>query len=56
MSHGRWIETFRRCGFEVEELIEVRRPEGATTSFEWMSGEWARQWPAEGVWKVCKRT
>ena len=55
MSHGRWIETFRRAGFEVEELIEVRPPEGATTSFEWMSAEWARQWPAEDAWKVRKR-
>ncbi len=32
-SHGEWIRLLRRSGFEIEELIEVRPPEGATTSY-----------------------
>ena len=33
----------------------VYAPEGATTTFPWMSPEWAQQWPVEDVWKVRKR-
>ena len=54
-GHGEWIAIFRDSGFEVEELFEIYAPEGATTTFPWMSTEWAQQWPVEDVWKVRKR-
>jgi SAM-dependent methyltransferase len=54
-SHGDWVRIFRASGFDVEELIEIYAPEGATTSYPWMSPEWARQWPVEDAWKVRKR-
>jgi SAM-dependent methyltransferase len=54
-GHGEWIEIFRASGFEVEELREVYAPPGATTTFPWMSAEWAQQWPFEDLWKVRKR-
>ena len=46
----------RRCGFEVEDMIEVRPRENATTSYPNAPVEWARRWPAEEVWKALKRT
>jgi SAM-dependent methyltransferase len=54
LAHGDWIRLLRANGFEVEDLVEVRAPEGATTGYEWMSPEWARQWPCEEAWKVRK--
>src|SRR4029453_9991361 len=30
LSHGDWIRVLRRSGFEIEDLIEVRAPEGGT--------------------------
>ena len=54
LAHGDWIRLLRANGFEIEDLVEVRAPEGATTRYEWMSPEWARQWPCEEAWKVRK--
>lgn len=51
---GEWIRIFVRAGLDVEDMIEVQPPEGATTSFEGRPLEWARQWPAELLWKVRK--
>jgi SAM-dependent methyltransferase len=55
LSHGDWLRLLRRSGFEVEDLIEVRPPEGATTRYPYVTLEWARQWPAEEVWKARRR-
>ena len=55
LSHGDWIRVLRRSGFEIEDLIEVQAPEGATTRFPYHSPEWARQWPSEEIWKARRR-
>ena len=52
ISHGDMIRLLRRSGFEVLDLIEIRAPEGATTSYEYTSPEWGRRWPSEEVWKA----
>jgi len=54
LSHGDWIRLLRANGFEVEDLVEIRAPEGATTTYAWMSPDWARRWPCEEAWKVRK--
>ena len=54
LGHGDMIRLLRRCGFEVEDLIEVQPPEGATTEWPLASIDWARQWPTEEVWKARK--
>jgi hypothetical protein len=54
LSHGDWIGVLRSNGFEVEDLIEVRPPESATTRYPWVTLDWARRWPAEEVWKAHK--
>jgi len=56
LPHGEMLALLRENGFEVEELIEVRPPEGSTTRYPFVSLEWARRWPCEEVWKARKRT
>jgi len=56
LGYGDMIRLLRRCGFEVEDMIEVRPRENATTSHPYAPVEWARRWPAEEVWKALKRT
>jgi SAM-dependent methyltransferase len=55
LSHGQWIRLLRQCGFEVEDLVELRPAEDATTRFPFVTREWARKWPCEEVWKARKR-
>ena len=55
LPHGEMIRLLRDSGFEVEDLVEVQVPNGATTSYPYVSPEWALRWPAEEVWKVRKR-
>ncbi len=55
LSHGDWIRLLRRSGFELEDLIELRPPLGATTEHPFVTLEWARQWPCEEVFKARKR-
>lgn len=56
LSHGDWIRLLRRSRFEVEDLIEVRPPEGATTRYPFVTAQWARQWPSEEIWKARRQT
>ena len=55
LGYGDMIRLLRKSGFEVEDLIELRPSEDATTTYEWVTLEWARKWPAEQVWKARKR-
>ena len=55
LPHGEMVRLLRSSGFEIEDLIEIQAPEGATTRFPWMDAEWARHWPTEEVWKARKR-
>jgi len=54
LSHGDWIRLLRGSGFELEDLIEPRPAVGATSRFDFVTIEWARQWPSEEVWKARK--
>jgi SAM-dependent methyltransferase len=56
LPHGEWIDLLRRNGFEVEGLHELRPPEGSTTHefYDWVTADWAKQWPAEEIW-VARR-
>ena len=55
LGYGDWIRLLRANGFEVEDLVEVRPPEGSTTLHPFVSLEWSRRWPCEEVWKARKR-
>jgi SAM-dependent methyltransferase len=53
LGYGDWIRLFRRNGFSVEDLIEIRPPAGATSTYRTEAETaWARRWPMEEIWKV----
>jgi len=55
LTYGDWIRTFRRNGLAVEDLVELRAPKHATTTFaDYVDRRWARRWPAEQIWKLRK--
>jgi len=55
IGYGDWIRVLRANGFEIEDLIEVRPPEGSTTRYPWADLDWSRRWPIEEIWKARKR-
>jgi SAM-dependent methyltransferase len=54
LPHGEMDAVLRRSGFEVEELIEIRPPDGSATRYPFVTLEWAQRWPCEEVWKARK--
>jgi SAM-dependent methyltransferase len=57
LPHGERIALLRASGFEIEELVEVRPPDGSTNVYHPNDSlEWAQRWPCEEVWKVRRRT
>ncbi len=56
LGYGDWIRLLRRSGFEVENLVELRPGSDASTSYPFVTLEWARRWPSEEVWMARKRT
>lgn len=55
LGYGDWIRLLRASGFEVEDLVELRPVEDATTEYPFVTLEWARNWPSEEVWKAIKK-
>lgn len=55
LGFGDMVRLLRANGFEVEDYVEVYRPEGATSRYPWANDEWATQWPIEEIWKARKR-
>lgn len=54
-TFGDWVRLFRASNLVVEDLIEVRPPADADTSFRGFAPvSWARRFPAEVIWKVRK--
>lgn len=54
LGYGDMIRLLRDSGFVVEDLIEVRPPEDATTRYPFVTLDWSRRWPCEEVWKARK--
>jgi SAM-dependent methyltransferase len=54
---GELIDLLRANGFEIERLVELQAPEDAQTHsfYDYVTAEWARQWPAEEIWAARKR-
>ena len=52
LPHGALIALLRESGFAIEQLIEVRAPEGGVATFPLTTLEWARNWPCEEVWRA----
>jgi SAM-dependent methyltransferase len=54
LTYGGWIRLFRANGLAIEDLIELRPAEDATTTYDYAPLDWARAFPAEHIWKVRK--
>jgi SAM-dependent methyltransferase len=55
LPYGGWIRLFRANRFTIEDLIELRPgPNPATTYLDYVTVDWARDFPAEHIWKVRK--
>ena len=54
LPHGEMISLLRENAFTVEELIEIRPPDGSTTRDSSPTLEWAQSWPCEEIWKARK--
>ncbi len=56
LPYGEWIRLLRAHDLEVEDLLELRVPEGTPPSrYPFVTPEWARRWPSEEIWKARKR-
>lgn len=55
LTYGAWIRLFVENGLVVEDLIELRPSETATTTYtDYAPLEWARAYPGEHIWKLRK--
>jgi SAM-dependent methyltransferase len=57
LPHGELIRVLREAGFEIERLVEVQPPADAQGDEKWdfVTLDWARQWPCEEAWIARKR-
>jgi len=55
LPYGAWIRLLGRHGMTVEDLVELRPPARARTTYEGWPLAWARRWPAENIWVARKR-
>ena len=55
LPYGTWIRLFRENGLTVEDLLELRPPADATSTYrDDIDRSWARRWPMEHIWRVRK--
>jgi SAM-dependent methyltransferase len=54
LGYGDWIRVLGEHGFEVERLVELRRPGAGSGRYNLFTPEWAERWPAEEIWKARK--
>jgi hypothetical protein len=56
-SAGVLLRLLRRNGFEVLDLVELFAPEDAVDHafYDYVPAAWAKQWPAEEIWRARKR-
>lgn len=54
-TYGEWIRIFRANNLLIEDLVEIRPPREATTSYaDYAPLDWSRRFPSEHVWKLRK--
>ena len=57
LPYGEWIRLFRANGLAIDDLIELVPPADARSTFEgYATIDWARDFPAEHIWKVRKES
>jgi hypothetical protein len=55
VPYGEWIRLFRENGLVVDDLLELRAPKHASSTYmDYVDHSWARRYPAEEIWRVRK--
>jgi SAM-dependent methyltransferase len=54
LGYGDWVRLLRANDFQIENLLELRPPEGASTRYLFVTLDWARKWPSEEIWIAWK--
>ena len=55
LPHGEMIRLLRSNGFEIEDLVEIQVPDGATTVHDDVAPpEWVKRYPPEQIWRARK--
>ncbi len=54
LGHGDMIRLMRGCGLTVEDLTEIRPPDGSGSRYEFVTLDWAQRWPPEEIWTARK--
>ena len=55
LGHGDMIRLLRSCGFEIEDLLELRPPPDAVVETDpYIPLSWARRWPSAEIWRLRK--
>jgi SAM-dependent methyltransferase len=56
LTYGGWVDVLRGAGLEIERLVELQVPEGATRHeyYDDWDPEWGRNWPGEEIWVARK--
>jgi SAM-dependent methyltransferase len=54
---GELVDVLRESGLQLERLLELYAPDDAETHsyYDYVTAEWARQWPAEELWVARKQ-
>ena len=57
LGYGDWIRLFGQNALRVEDLVELRPPDGGSTTYtDFAPPSWSRRWPAEHIWVLTKAT
>ncbi len=55
IPYGEWISLFRENALLVEDLLELRAPKHASSTYvDYVDHSWARRYPSEEIWRVRK--
>lgn len=56
LPYGEWIRLFRRNGFEIDDLMELRPAADAVSTYrDEPFRDWSRRWPGESIWRLRRR-
>jgi SAM-dependent methyltransferase len=54
-TYGEWVRLFRQHRFVIEDLLEIRPPKDAVSTYRDAADRaWSRRWPEEQIWRVRK--
>jgi SAM-dependent methyltransferase len=54
LTFSAWLALFREVGFAVDDYVEIQAPAAGPEVVGMTTGDWARRFPPEQVWKLRK--